>query len=197
MGLTFIEKLFLYRKHVPHTVVKDIAVSLNKIEDADLPISEEQVISHGMIGGNVRKTTDALILAKSNNVDAQWQSLAAINLAGHDPFKVVEECIPLHEAVFRTYSGDSEEIISGFCKDGTKVTAECTIIYNLSPDHAFCSRLEQIQERLACKLSCYIHQTKDWISLNSKKSEHETQLVNIGRKIMSRLQNVRITYRTD
>ena len=141
MDLTFLDKLFLYRKHVPNNVVKDIAVSLNKIEDADVPISKEQVISHGMVGGNVRKTTDALILAKSNNINIHWLSLAAINLAGHDPLQIIEECIPLHEATFRTYSEDSEEVISGFCKDGTKVVVKFTISYNLSPDHVFRSQL--------------------------------------------------------
>lgn len=197
MNLTFIDKLFLHLKHVPNNVIKDISVSLIMIKEADLSIPKEQVISHGMIGGNVQKTAAAWILAESNNINTQWLSLASINLAGHDPLKVIEECIPLHKEVFRTYSDDSEEVISGFCGDGTKVAAELIISYNLSPDHVFGSRLEQIRERLACKLSSYIHQSKDWISLNSKKPEHEIQLVSAGREIMSGLQDVRITYRKD
>jgi uncharacterized protein YqfA (UPF0365 family) len=197
MSLTLIDKLFLYLKHVPNKVVKDIAVSLLMIKDAGLSIPKKQVISHGMIGGNVQKTAAAWILAESNNINTKWLSLASINLTGHDPLKAIEECITLHKVVFCTYSDDSEEVISGFCGDGTKVVAEFTISYYLSPDHVFGSRLEQVRERLACKLSSYINQTKNWISLNSKKPEHEIQLASAGREIMSRLQDVRITYRRD
>ena len=75
-----------WRKVPPGIIVKAMINSTK----ADLPITRDQLETHFLAGGNIINVVNALISADKANIDLDFNSATAIDLAGRDVFEAVQ-----------------------------------------------------------------------------------------------------------
>ena len=78
--------LMRWRKVPPGIIVKAMINSTK----ADLPITRDQLETHFLAGGNIINVVNALISADKANIDLDFNSATAIDLAGRDVFEAVQ-----------------------------------------------------------------------------------------------------------
>ena len=85
--ISFLQLIFMrWRKVPPSTIV----TSLIAATKAGLQLSPNELEAHYMAGGHVPSVVNALISADKANIDLDFKSAAAIDLAGRDVFEAVQ-----------------------------------------------------------------------------------------------------------
>lgn len=191
MGLSFFETIIAHLRGIP---LKKHKQALRKAEEAGFELSAIELLAHMMAGGNAEAVVDALILAKDHDIGADFDMICAIDLARHDPLEAVKRSIPVHELTFDRYTADGEESIAGICKNGASVSAACTIRYRIPIGIPGVFRLEQIQERLATRLSVMIHTAADPSALLMRQSQHVAQLLVLAKNMLETIQQVEVRF---
>ena len=105
--------------------VNDIVLSYIAARKAGLKISIEDLETHFMAGGNVDRVVKAMISAHSANIDINFQTAKAIDLAGRDVYEAIRTSVV--PKVIET------PLISAVAKDGVelKVKAKVTVTSNI------------------------------------------------------------------
>jgi len=105
--------------------VNDIVLSYIAARKAGLKISIDDLETHFMAGGNVDRVVKAMISAHSANIDINFQTAKAIDLAGRDVYEAIRTSVV--PKVIET------PLISAVAKDGVelKVKAKVTVTSNI------------------------------------------------------------------
>ena len=105
--------------------VNDIVLSYISAKKAGLKISIDELETHFMAGGNVERVVKALISAHSANIDIDFNTAKAIDLAGRDVYLAIQTSVV--PRVIET------PLISAVAKDGVelKVKAKVTVTSNI------------------------------------------------------------------
>ncbi len=109
------------RRVIPHRIVNPLI----KARKAGLVVTNNQLESHYLAGGNVDRVVNALIAAHRANIDLMFERAAAIDLAGRDVLQAVQ--MSVNPKVIET------PMVSAVAKDGieVKVRARITVRANI------------------------------------------------------------------
>jgi len=142
-------------------------------------------------------------LAKRKGVSTSWNELCAIDLANltnqgqkFDVVSAVRASTQVRELVFSSFAPDMRERLIGICRDGSRVQAQCHILYRLLVSHVFGSRLEVLQQRLAARVGVLIFDATSPAHLQMSRSEHESSLLVLAQTVMPTVQKVEVRYDT-
>ena len=105
--------------------VSDVVLSYISAKKAGLKLSIDDLETHYMAGGNVERVVKALISAHSANIDINFETAKAIDLAGRDVYEAIRTSVV--PRVIET------PLISAVAKDGVelKVKAKVTVTSNI------------------------------------------------------------------
>jgi len=105
--------------------VQDIVLAYISAKKAGLAIGIDELETHYLAGGNVERVVKALISAHSANIDLNFQTAKAIDLAGRDVYEAIRTSVV--PRVIET------PLISAVAKDGVelKVKAKVTVTSNI------------------------------------------------------------------
>ena len=148
--------------------------------------------------GAVEPLVEAFILAKREAVPTSWNELCAIDLASKgqkfDVVSAVQASTQIREITFSSFAPDMKERIVGICRDGSRVQAQCHLLYRLPVSHVFGLRLEFLQERLAARMGVLIFDAASPARLQMSRSEHESSLLVLAQTVMPTVQKVELRY---
>jgi uncharacterized protein YqfA (UPF0365 family) len=85
--INLLQLVFMRWRKVPPTVIVKAMINSTK---AGLTITRDQLEAHYLAGGNVINVVNALISADKANIDLDFNSATAIDLAGRDVFEAVQ-----------------------------------------------------------------------------------------------------------
>ena len=85
--ISFLQLIFMRWRKVPPSVIVQSMISATK---AGLKLSPNELEAHYMAGGHVPSVVNALISADKANIELDFKSAAAIDLAGRDVFDAVQ-----------------------------------------------------------------------------------------------------------
>ena len=105
--------------------VSDVVLSYISARKAGLKLTIDDLETHYMAGGNVERVVKALISAHSANIDINFETAKAIDLAGRDVYEAIRTSVV--PRVIET------PLISAVAKDGVelKVKAKVTVTSNI------------------------------------------------------------------
>lgn len=110
------------RRVIPGRIVNPLI----KAHKAGLNVTNNQLESHYLAGGNVDRVVNALIAAHRANIELSFERCAAIDLAGRDVFEAVQ--MSVNPKVIET------PYISGVAIDGIEVKAKARITVRANID---------------------------------------------------------------
>lgn len=85
--ISFIQLIFMRWRNVPPAVIVKALITSTK---AGLALSRNELEAHFLAGGHVPSVVNALVSADKANIDLDFKSAAAIDLAGRDVFDAVQ-----------------------------------------------------------------------------------------------------------
>ncbi len=85
--ISLIQLVFMRFRRVPPSVIVNALVTATK---AGIPVQRDLLEAHYLAGGNVGKVIRALISADKANIELDFKSATAIDLAGRDVFEAVQ-----------------------------------------------------------------------------------------------------------
>lgn len=114
----------------PKTIVRSKVMAV-QAGLPEIPTNELEALQ--LAGGDVPKVVLALIAASRANIDLNWDTAAAINLAGRDVLEAVQTSVIPKVIPCPTPSTDSADTLYGVAKDGIqlKVRVLVTVRTNL------------------------------------------------------------------
>jgi SigmaW regulon antibacterial len=195
VSLSITEKIGLKLRGLP---VGRIQKALALAQAAGISLNHEEIAVHLMCGRPVEPIIEALILAKREGVPTSWQELSAVDLASQgkkfDVLSAVRASAEIREMTFSSFSPDLKEPLAGICRDGSRVKAECHLLYRLPVSHVFALRLEFLQERLATRIAALIFDAANPARLQMSRTEHEGSLLVLAQSVMPTVQKVELKY---
>ncbi len=123
--------LMSLRKVNPHTIIDSRIMAVQ----AGLPtIPIVAIEAHYLAGGNVRRVVQALIAAQRAKIDLDWDTAAAIDLAGRDVVDAVRTSVDPKVIDCPDPKKHSRNTLDGVAKDGIqlKARARVTVRTNLA-----------------------------------------------------------------
>jgi uncharacterized protein YqfA (UPF0365 family) len=197
MSLSLIEKIALWLRKIPAGRIQK-AMATAQADGISLGLDDLSV--HFLCGRPFEPVVEALILAKREGVPTSWSELSAIDLASKgqkfDVLSAVRACVQVRELTFSTFAPDLKEPLSGICRDGSRVKAECHILYRLPVSHVFALRLEALQEGLGTRIGALISDAASPDQLPISRFEHQRSLLALAQTIMPTVQKVELKYDT-
>jgi len=127
--VTFMELIGMRIRNVNPTVIVNSRVQAMR---AGIPVSNGEMESHVLAGGNVMRVINAMIAANKANIDLPWNVATAIDLAGRDILEAVQTSVnPKVIDVPNATLGQTT--IDGVAQDGVqlKVKARVTVRTNI------------------------------------------------------------------
>ena len=191
MPLTLKDRIGMWLRH---SRVKPLKQALQLAEAEGISTSVAQLEAHQLAGGDPMRLVESTILAKRNGIPAEFSTLSAFDLAGKNTLEVVKACLERKQYGFDTFSPETEEKIVGWTRDGTEVSARCTLAYRPPIQHAFGWSPQLIQERLGARISVYINTAQDIRSLELSKVQHEAKLLVLAKNITETIEKVQVHY---
>src|SRR5262245_12299392 len=98
---------------------------------AGIPLSCNDISTHLLCQRPVEPVVEALALARREGIPTSWQELCAIDLASRgqkfDVLSAVRASTQVREFTFSTFGSDMKERLSGICRDGSRMQAQCQI----------------------------------------------------------------------
>jgi len=147
------------------------------------------------LGADGVTIVEALRIAKENNTQIDPLHLCGLSLIGDDPVKFIQDHIQVHTHTFNHFIGCNNEHIAGYCKDQAYAQASCTVSFRLPLHHkGNISHLHFLQERLAARLAIQIFTAASFEQLQQEQPKHEHDLFILGKKILSTLMTVEISF---
>ncbi|KAF0093490.1 MAG: hypothetical protein E1N59_2759 [Puniceicoccaceae bacterium 5H] len=116
----------LFRK-LPYSAIVDARIMAVK---AGLSISTDEFETHYMAGGDIIKTTQALINAQKANIPLDWDTACGIDLATKGTEKSVMEAVRTSinpKVIDCPAAGSTRNTIDGVAKDGIQVKARARV----------------------------------------------------------------------
>ncbi len=112
------------RKVKPQTIVESKITAVQ----AGLPsISTEALEAHYLAGGNIRKVVQALIIAQRAKIDLDWNTAAAIDLAGRDVYAAVQTSVDPKVIDCPDTRRSGRTTLDGVAKDGIQLRARARV----------------------------------------------------------------------
>jgi uncharacterized protein YqfA (UPF0365 family) len=116
VNISLIQLIFMrFRKVPPHTIAKAMINS----HKAGLKLTRDQLEAHFLAGGNIINVVNALISADKANIELDFNSATAIDLAGRDVFQAVQ--MSVNPKVIDTPP------VTAVAKDGIQLIAKARI----------------------------------------------------------------------
>lgn len=115
----------------PHVIVDSNIMSVQAGLDK---VSADQMAAHYLAGGNVRRLIRALIAAQRARIELDWNTAAAIDLAGRDVFEAVQTSVDPKVIDCPDSRKEGRSTLDGVAKDGVqlKARARVTVRTNLA-----------------------------------------------------------------
>ena len=112
------------RKVNPSVIVDSRIMSVQAGLD---PISGDQMEAHYLAGGNVRNIVRALIAAQRANIDLDWNTAAAIDLAGRNVLEAVQTSVDPKVIDCPDPRRHGRNSLDGVAKDGIQLKARARV----------------------------------------------------------------------
>ncbi|MGD0090780.1 MAG: flotillin-like FloA family protein [Planctomycetota bacterium] len=192
MAIPIFDKLGMYLRRSP---VAKIEQCVKRAAEAGITVPFPNIEAHYLCGADFAVVLEAYILARKESVQTCLDELCAIDLSRHDPLEAVRLAIPAHQLAFDKYAPDKDEYIEGACRNGKLVRATCTLDYTLPVGSVFGTKLEQVQEALAARLSVWICGAVDEAMLERQKANCEEDLLGRAVAVMPTIRKVTVDYK--
>lgn len=185
------DRFGLFLRKIP---AKKIVPAYRKANEAGITIPLAHLESHFIAGGDPSKIVDACILAMQKGVDANINTICAIELSGNDPVSVVNACIEPREYYIETFSPNLPDKIIGHCHDGTKVNAACNVKYQLPLNHIWGWTTEQLHLHLSAKIALSINTSDSFRELQLNKQQTEASLLRTATDLLPSTKKIELVY---
>jgi len=194
-NLSFIESIAMLIRSVP---VKKIKNNLSKlygkgIEDIDAYMLE----AHYLANGDIDAVTEAMLYAKVDGIETNWNELCVVDLAtkqtDKDVLTLLKATLEKKEVVFSEFATEPSQSIEGFCRDGNMVQCKVFLKYSPSIMSALggdCIKFEHVQDRIASSLSASIYASDSFNDIKKKHSQISSKLLSIGRLTLKSIHEV-------
>lgn len=114
--ISILELFFMRLRKVPPSVIVNGMINSTK---AGLNLNQGELESHYLAGGRVNNVVQALISAEKANIDLDFKSATAIDLAGRDVFEAVQ--VSVNPKVINTPN------VAAMAKDGIQLIAKARV----------------------------------------------------------------------
>jgi uncharacterized protein YqfA (UPF0365 family) len=127
--ISFIELIGMKLRKVPSGVIVNARIQGSR---AGLDITQREMESHVLAGGNVQRVINAMIAANKANIDLSWKTATAIDLAGRDILDAVQTSVN-PKVIDVPSAAMNRATIDGVAPDGIqlKVKARVTVRTNI------------------------------------------------------------------
>lgn len=119
--VSLLQLVLMRWRRVPPSIIVKAMINATK---ADLKITRDQLETHFLAGGNVINVINALISADKANIDLDFNSATAIDLAGRDVFEAVQ--MSVNPKVIDTPP------VTAVAKDGIQLIAKARVTVRAS-----------------------------------------------------------------
>lgn len=119
--VSLLQLVLMRWRRVPPSIIVKAMINATK---ADLQITRDQLETHFLAGGNVINVINALISADKANIDLDFNSATAIDLAGRDVFEAVQ--MSVNPKVIDTPP------VTAVAKDGIQLIAKARVTVRAS-----------------------------------------------------------------
>ncbi|MCY2953459.1 MAG: flotillin-like protein FloA [Planctomycetota bacterium] len=127
--ISFIELIGMKLRKVPSGIIVNARIQGSR---AGLDITQREMESHVLAGGNVQRVINAMIAANKANIDLSWKTATAIDLAGRDILDAVQTSVN-PKVIDVPSAAMNRATIDGVAPDGIqlKVKARVTVRTNI------------------------------------------------------------------
>jgi len=127
--ISFVELIGMKLRKVPSGVIVNARIQGSR---AGLDITQREMESHVLAGGNVQRVINAMIAANKANIDLSWKTATAIDLAGRDILDAVQTSVN-PKVIDVPSAAMNRATIDGVAPDGIqlKVKARVTVRTNI------------------------------------------------------------------
>lgn len=125
----FIDLIGMQLRKVNSNLVVNARIQATR---AGLNVSQQEMESHILAGGNLMRVINSMIAANKANIDLPWQTATAIDLAGRDIFDAIQTSV-LPKVIDVPSAAMGRNTIDAVAKNGIqlKVKARVTVRTNL------------------------------------------------------------------
>lgn len=127
--ISFVELIGMKLRKVPSSVIVNARIQGSR---AGLEITQREMESHVLAGGDVQRVINAMIAANKANIDLSWKTATAIDLAGRDILDAVQTSVN-PKVIDVPSAAMNRSTIDGVAPDGIqlKVKARVTVRTNI------------------------------------------------------------------
>ena len=195
MGLTIGQWLGMRFRQAP---VGRIRKALAKAEASGLSVTATDLEGHALAGGDPQRCVDALAKAHEAELDADWHTLCAIDLAGRDALGLVEQAAQPAQVTIDRTSPETSRPLEGVCRDGSVVSAKVELAYTPSLGHVVFTPGEGFpwHEAVALRVLAGINDASDVDALKANTDAQEQALREFltGGRRKLKVQRLALTY---
>lgn len=127
--VSFVDLIGMKLRKVPSTLIINSRIQATR---AGLIVSQAEMETHVLAGGNLLNVINAMIAANKANIDLSWQNATAIDLAGRDILDAVQTSVN-PKVIDVPSAAMGRQTIDGVAQDGIqlKVKARVTVRTNI------------------------------------------------------------------
>jgi uncharacterized protein YqfA (UPF0365 family) len=127
--ISFFDLVGMKLRKVPATAIVNARIQASR---AGLEISQREMESHVLAGGDVQRVISAMIAANKANIDLSWKTATAIDLAGRDILDAIQTSVN-PKVIDVPSAAMGRNTIDAVAKDGIqlKVKARVTVRTNI------------------------------------------------------------------
>ncbi|MGF1633233.1 MAG: flotillin-like protein FloA [Phycisphaerae bacterium] len=127
--LSFLDLIGMQLRKINSNAVVQARIQATR---AGLNVSQQEMESHVLAGGNLMRVVNAMIAAEKANIDLPWQNATAIDLAGRDIFEAIQTSV-YPKVIDVPSAAMGRNTIDAVAKDGIqlRVKARVTVRTNI------------------------------------------------------------------
>ncbi|WP_163222563.1 flotillin-like FloA family protein [Bacteroides sp. 214] len=151
--LSYREALKLYRCKVAD---KSFLKSVAKFQEKNIPVSVAMLVAHKLSGGNLENCVEGLIYAKENNLETDFLSVSAFDLAGKNVKESFLDANQVYEIKLR-------DLTNG------KISIDYFVNYKYEFPSVFVEKdCEKVKDKIEGKLGTFL---ESWNNTNTFETE--------------------------
>ena len=145
-----------WRLYKLRTADKSFLKSLAKFQKSDIPVSIEKLVTHKLSGGNLDNCIEGLIYSKENNLNADFQTVSVIDLAGKNVKEAFLEANQTYEITLRNLKND-------------KISIDYFVNYKYEFPSVFIEKnCEKVKEKIKQKINIFL---ESWSETDTYETE--------------------------
>jgi len=174
--------------------VKPLKAALAAAEAGGLDVTVTQLETHLICNGDPVKVVEATLLARKSGIPAEFQTVSAFDLAGHDPVAAVTACLERKRYAFHTFDPEGREELVGFTRDGTEIGVRCELTYRPPLSVIWGWEPSGLHLILSARIAIFVNTSEDVRTLQMQRPAHEAKSLVVAMGLLETVERVELTY---